>query len=142
MKTPSALRWPLAATFALWASAAAAVDVHVNIGTPPPPPTVYFEREPDVVLVPRTHVYYVPKVVDYDVYRVGPHWYVNRDGYWYRANSYRGPFTYVEHRAVPRSVFVVPVEYRHHPGHPHGWAPGHAKHHKQKHGHGHGKHGD
>jgi hypothetical protein len=138
MRKPKVRAWSIAAALAAFAAVAGAVDFQVNIGVPPPPPTMVFEREPEVVLVPRTHVYYVPKVVDYDVYRVGSYWYANRDGYWYRARSYRGPFAFVEHRYVPQQVFVVPVEYRRHPGHPHGGPPGQMK--KMYDGHGHGKH--
>ncbi|MGH7898310.1 MAG: hypothetical protein ACREQQ_10175 [Candidatus Binatia bacterium] len=124
------------------AAHAADVDINVNLGAPPPP-AVFFDREPEVVLVPKTEVYYVPRVTDYDMYRVGPHWYVNRDGYWYRAKKYAGPFSVIEHRYVPRSIIVLPREYRRHPAHPHGGPPGqvkkalkHAhKHHKHKHKH-------
>ena len=137
MRRPKVRAWSIAAALAAFASVAGAVDFQVNIGVPPPP-TVVFEREPEVVLVPRTHVYYVPKVVDYDVYRVGSHWYVNRDGYWYRARSYEGPFAFVEHRYVPQQLFVVPVEYRRHPAHPHGGPPGQTK--NYGHGHSDGKH--
>src|SRR5262245_60260793 len=89
----------------------ARVHVDVNIGIPPPP-GVIFEQEPRVVVVPRTHVYYVPDYSDYDVYRVGRYWYVNRDGYWYRSSGYRGPFTHVEYSRLPRAIVYVPSEYR------------------------------
>jgi hypothetical protein len=116
----------------------AGVDIDVNIGTPPPPPAVFFEREPEVVLVPRTKVYYVPRVSEYDMYRHGSYWYVNKGGYWYRARKYAGPFTVVEYRTVPREIIVLPREYHHHPIHPHGGPPGQMKKHGHKHGHGHG----
>jgi len=113
----------------------AEVDVHVNIGIPPPP-AVVFETEPHVILVPRTHVYYAPEISDYDMYRVGPYWYVNREGYWYRARTYRGPFAVVAYNRLPRALVVVPSGYRHHPFHPHGWrghghGRGHWKHHER-----------
>ncbi len=97
----------------LASNAAAGVDVHINLGVPPPP-TVVFESEPNVVLVPRTRVYYVPGL-DYDLYRYGDNWYVNRDGYWYRSSSYRGPFAPVVYERVPRSIVVIPRQYHHHP---------------------------
>ena len=117
-----------ALTFALSArpsSAAVSADVNVHVG-PRPAPVVVFEREPDVVLVPRTHVYAVSGL-DYDLYRFGAYWYMNDGGYWYRARSYRGPFTSIEYRYVPRSVVVVPAQYRRHPAHPHGGPPGQMK---------------
>jgi hypothetical protein len=94
---------------------AADVSIHVSI---PPPPHVIFETQPEVVIVPQTRVEYVPVVTDYDMYRYEKYWYVNRDGYWYRSHSYRGPFRYVEYRSLPHAVVVVPAEYRHHPEHP------------------------
>jgi hypothetical protein len=106
-------------------SAAVSADVNVHVG-PRPAPVVVFDREPDVVLVPRTHVYAVAGL-DYDLYRFGAYWYMNDRGYWYRARSYRGPFSSIEYRYVPRSVVVVPARYRQHPAHPHGGPPGQMK---------------
>ena len=98
-----------------------AADLH--IGQPYHGPRLVFEREPDVVLVPGTRVYYV-RDYDYDLYRYGSYWYYNYDGGWYRARRYNGPFTYVGYRGVPQAVSYVPVRYRRH------WreadAPGHA----------------
>lgn len=116
----------------------AGVDVNINLGVPAPP-RVLFEREPEVLLVPRSRVYYVPTVSEYDMYRFGPYWYVNRDGYWYRARKYGGPFTVIGYRYVPREIIVVPATYHHHPLHPHGGPPGQLK--KQD-GHEHEGHGN
>jgi hypothetical protein len=106
------------------------VDIHITV---PPPPAIVFRSEPEVVVVPQTRVYYVPAVTEYDMYRFGSHWYINRDGYWYRSKAYRGPFAVVEHHRVPREIVVVPSEYRHHPRHPRGGPPGHRK--DKRHGH-------
>jgi hypothetical protein len=108
---------------------AADVDVDVHIGIPPPP-AIVFDTEPEVVVVPQTQVYYVPRVVEYDMYRYGKYWYVNREGHWYRSHGYRGPFKHVEFRHVPQVIVGVPVEYRHHPRHP-------ARHKRYKHKHKH-----
>lgn len=105
------------------------VDVNVDIGVPPPP-VISFPSPPQVVVVPRTRVYYAPAVSDYDLYRYGPYWYVDRDGYWYRSRAYGGPYAPIEYRYVPRQVVVVPGKYRHHPVHPHGKPYKHQKHYR------------
>jgi hypothetical protein len=121
----------------------AGVNVDVNIGIPPPP-VVAFPGPPEVVVVPGSHVYYVPAATEYDMYRYGRYWYINQGGYWYRARTYGGPFRIVAYQSVPQPLVVVPVEFRHHPPHPHGGPPGHFKHFRPGHGRGrgHGKHGD
>ncbi len=155
---------PLLVLPSLWiilnaATAAARVDVHIGV-VAPPPPTIVYESEPQVVVVPNTDVYYVQGAPDYDMYRYGGYWYVVRDGYWYRAPSYRGPFVAIPYERVPHRIIAIPAEYHHHPFrhvnlegrgheyHGHGHAPerghyrdngrggGHA--HGEDHGHGHG----
>jgi hypothetical protein len=117
----------LLATTAAWTPAAAGVsaDINVHIGDRRPP-VVVFDREPDVILVPRTRVYYVDHD-GYDLYRYGRYWYMNDDGYWFRASSYRGPFVSISVGRVPRQIVVVPARYRRHPVHPHGGPPGQMK---------------
>jgi hypothetical protein len=117
-------------------SAQAKVDVHVGIGIPAPP-AVVFESEPPVVLVPGTQVYYLANP-DYDLYRYGGYYYVNRDGYWYRSRGYRGPFAHVEYDRVPRQIVVVPENFHHYPVHPSDWHPGPRHHapHPPMHAHG------
>ena len=107
------------------ASAAVSADINLHIGDRPAP-VVVFDREPDVVLVPRSHVYYVEHS-GYDLYRYGRYWYINDGGYWFRASSYRGPFLSIAVGRVPRSIVVVPAQYRRHPVHPHGGPPGQMK---------------
>ena len=41
-------------------------------------------------------------------------WYLVDDGMWYRGESWRGPFTSVSARAVPREILTVPTQYRRH----------------------------
>ena len=117
----------LVATAAIQSKADAAVsaDINVHIGDRRPP-VVVFDREPDVILVPRTRVYYVDHS-GYDLYRYGRYWYMNDDGYWFRASSYRGPFVSIAVGRVPRQIVVVPARYRRHPVHPHGGPPGQLK---------------
>ncbi len=87
------------------------VDVQINVGVPSP--VLAFTEEPRVVVVPRTHVLYVEDYPDYDVYCLGRWWYVYREGRWFRGASYRGPWTYIEVRRVPREVVYVPQGYWH-----------------------------
>lgn len=116
-----------ALTLASGASAVTRVsaDLNVHIGSRPAP-VVVFEREPDVVLVPSSRVYYVGGL-DYDLFRYGQYWYINDGGYWYRARNYRGPFGQIRFETVPRQIVVVPGRYHRHPMHPHGGPPGQVK---------------
>jgi hypothetical protein len=107
------------------AQAGVSADVDIHIGNRPAP-MVVFEREPDVVLVPSTRVYYVGGL-DYDLFRYGQYWYINDGGYWYRARNYRGPFAQISFNYVPQSIVVVPARYHRHPLHPHGGPPGQMK---------------
>ncbi len=113
------------------ARAQVSADINIRLGNRPAP-VVVFDEEPEVVLVPRSRVYYVEHR-GYDLYRYGRYWYINDNGYWFRASGYRGPFVGVELRHVPRSITVVPDRYRHHPiypSHPHGGPPGQLKKHR------------
>jgi len=100
-------------------------DLNVHLGSRPAP-VVVFEREPDVVLVPSSRVYYVGGL-DYDLFRYGQYWYINDNGYWYRARNYRGPFGQIHYETVPRQIVVVPERYHRHPMHPLGGPPGQMK---------------
>lgn len=95
------------------AQAGTSVGVHIQIGDPYRGGSLVFHKEPDLVVVPQTRVYYV-RDYDYDVYRYGSYWYFIDDGYWYRARTYRGPFVHISASSVPRSVRYVPVKYRRH----------------------------
>lgn len=102
---------------ALWspqASAQTSAELRVTIRTPPPPPNVVFKKEPSVILIPKSRVYYVPKL-KYDLFRYGRYWYINNQGNWYRARSYRGPFQHVKFERIPKSVTKVPAKYHKQP---------------------------
>ncbi len=103
------------------ARAGVSLDVGVHVGSPPPPPAYVFDNEPDVVLIPRTRVYYVPGP-SYDLFRYGRFWYINNGGWWYRAHNYRGPFRYIAYENVPVTILRVPPKYHRHPL---GGPPGH-----------------
>ncbi len=128
----------LAFGLVLAGSAAAETQVyygfHVGISNAPPPPRIVYREAPEVVLVPGSQVYVVEDdQFDCDVFRVGPYWYAQDDGYWYRARSYRGPFTAIDVRRVPRAVFSVPARnWRHHP---HGGPPGLTRRYESGNGH-------
>jgi hypothetical protein len=95
------------------ARAGTSVGVHIQVGDPYRGGSLVFHKEPDVVVVPQSRVYYV-RDYNYDLYRYGSYWYFIDDGYWYRARSYRGPFVHISSSSVPRSVRYVPVKYRRH----------------------------
>lgn len=87
--------------------AAAEVSVNINLG---PPPIVVAEP-PEVVLVPRSQVYFVPHQ-EIDVFFYGGYWWSPRGDRWYRARAYNGPWGVVERRHVPVYVSRVPKDYR------------------------------
>ena len=102
------------------------LGVSLNIGNAPPPPVVVIREEPRVLVVPGSTVYVVDdRRIDYDFFRYGVYWYVFNDGYWYRARSYRGPFSVIAVKYVPRSIINVPAKHWKH--HPHGGPPGQMK---------------
>jgi len=76
-------------------------------------PDLGFYDTPTLVRVSGRGVYYVQDS-DNDVYRYGNYWYLNYNGDWYRASSYRGPWIFVGFRSVPSDVYSVPSQYRRH----------------------------
>ena len=100
------------AMLAGYAAAETGISVGLHIGDRYSGPTLSFYNEPDVVAVPgRAGVYYV-QGGNQDLYRYNNTWYMNYNGDWYRASSYRGPFTFVGYRSVPATVYTVPSDYR------------------------------
>jgi hypothetical protein len=94
------------------AKAAVSADINIHVGRRAP--AVYFQREPRVMLIPDTEVYYVNDL-DYDMYRCDGWWYIDDGGYWYRSHSYRGPWINLSISSLPRRVLNVPIAYRHQP---------------------------
>lgn len=94
--------------FATSAHAGTSVGVSIQIGNPPPPVMVV---EPHVVLVPNSSVWVVRGDSDWDTFRYGDRWYACREGRWYRARHWKGPFTVVEQRLVPVAVMNVPPKH-------------------------------
>jgi len=100
------------------------VSLNVSSGSS----NIHFSTEPEVVVVPGSTVYYY-EAPQYDVFRYGRYWYVDRGGMWYRARSYQGPFTVVRVDYVPRAIMVVPASYHRHDNGKHkGWYKQHNKH--------------
>ncbi len=84
--------------------------IELNIGLP----SVVLHADPPVVVIPGTYVYMVPdieaSILFYDGY-----WYRPYEGRWFRAESYNGPWVYVEPSWVPRALIELPPDYRHLP---------------------------
>ena len=100
---------------ALPAFAATDFRVRVNLGNAPPPPVVYVNHAPRTVWLPAARVSVVSDPdFDDDYFQVGAYWYVYRAGYWYRARSWRGPFTVIDDRYVPTSITMVPARHWRH----------------------------
>jgi hypothetical protein len=90
-------------------SAQAGVDVGVSINIGPPP--IVVAEPPEVVMVPRSNVYFVPSV-RFDVFFHDGYWWSPRGDGWYRSRAYNGPWRIIERRHVPGPVVRVPREYR------------------------------
>lgn len=83
------------------------VNVNINIG----PPAVVVAGPPEMIVVPRTMVYFAPGVaVDFFFY--AGYWWTPKEGRWFRSREYNGPWVIVAPRAVPVAVVRVPRDYR------------------------------
>lgn len=82
------------------------VNVNVNIG---PPPIVV--HEPELIVVPRTMVYYAP-AVEVDLFFYRGRWWSRHDGRWFRSRSHNGPWVVVGPRYVPVEIVRLPRDYR------------------------------
>ena len=80
----------------------------IGISNAPPAPQVRYWREPSMIVVPDSRVYVVRDDPGYDMFRFNGFYYVQENGYWYRARNYRGPFQVIDVRWVPRPIFNVP----------------------------------
>lgn len=124
--------------------ARADIDVRIDIGNAPPAPQIVFRARPHEVFVPEERLYVVddPDLGDNDCFHYGGYYWVFREGYWYRANRWRGPFVVVHPRYVPTVFYRVPAErWKHHPGGPPGLMKKSGEW-RERHGKGHEKHGD
>ena len=95
------------------ASAARADRIYtdINVGDPYRG-SVTIRSAPDLTLIPNSDVYTLRDDTDYDLYRYDGWYYLVDSDSWYRARSWRGPFTYIRMATVPREVVTVPARYR------------------------------
>lgn len=97
-----------AAVFLACAAAPAHAEVSVNINIGPPPIVVH---EPELIVVPRTMVYYAP-AVEVDLFFYRGRWWSRHDGRWFRSHSHKGPWAVVSPRYVPVEIVRLPRDYR------------------------------
>ena len=114
----------------------AGTNVNVNLGIPVPvvvaPQPVYVEQPPEMVVIPRSNVYFAPGV-SVDIFFYDNRWWNRRGDRWYRGSGYNGPWVAVGPRYVPAHVYRVPADYRTVYGHekriPYGqWKKAHGNH--------------
>jgi hypothetical protein len=72
----------------------------------------HFSSQPRMRRVGDTDVYYIRDASDYDVYQFEGSWYLNDQGRWYRAGSWRGPWASMDVDVLPYEISIVPSEYR------------------------------
>ena len=97
-----------AAVFMLCAPVPALSEVNVSVSIGPPPIVVH---EPELIVVPRTMVYFAPGV-DVELYFYSGRWWSRHEGRWFRAKSYNGPWAAVGPRYVPVEIVRLPRDYR------------------------------
>lgn len=96
----------------------AEVNVNVGINVPPPPPLV-IPAPPPMFVIPRTYIYFAPKV-DVDIFFYQGYWYRPHGGHWYRSVVYNGKWGYIAPERVPRVLINLPPDFRRvPPGHRH-----------------------
>lgn len=71
-----------------------------------------FTSEPRMRRIADTDVYYIRDASDYDLYQFEGTWYLNDNGSWYRAGTWRGPFVTIEADVIPYEISTVPSTYR------------------------------
>lgn len=92
----------------------AELNININIG---PPPVYVIPTPPEVVVIPRTYVYYVPNI-EVDIIFYQGYWYRPHKEYWYRSMDYNGPWVYIVREKIPVVILNLPPDYRHiPPGH-------------------------
>lgn len=76
-----------------------------------PPPRVVVSQPEYLYIIPSYGVYFVPDI-SAEVFFVNGRWYYSVRGVWYWGTSYRGPWTHIEIRYIPRQLRKLPRDYR------------------------------
>jgi len=63
-----------------------------------------FSTRPNMVYEPGSRVYYMRDQSDYDLFEYANSWYLEDNGVWYRADSWRGPFYTIGQDDLPGPV--------------------------------------
>ena len=84
--------------------------------TPPayghePSPRVVVSAPEFLYVIPTFGVYFVPNI-SAEVFFVNGRWYYSARGVWYWGSSYRGPWTTIHVRHIPRQLRKLPRDYR------------------------------
>lgn len=82
----------------------AAAEVQVEMVQPPP---IEIPENPELIMVPKTKVYYIPKIESRVVYYDGT-WYRLYEKSWYTSTSYSGPWVNI--KTAPKTIIELPAE--------------------------------
>jgi hypothetical protein len=72
-----------------------------------------FDSEPHMVPVPNRHSFYAQDVQTADMYRLNDSWFTFYQDNWYRADTYRGPWTRNNSDGIPAELQQLPNGYYH-----------------------------
>jgi hypothetical protein len=107
----------LAGASLFFSTPARATSLSVGVRTDSVNLGIRIGEEPRWVLVPGTPVYEAPGL-PYNYFYCNGGYYLYREGTWFRAASYNGPWTVIAIEQVPRPILRVPAEhYRERPEH-------------------------
>ncbi|MEW6686701.1 MAG: hypothetical protein AB1393_10935 [Candidatus Edwardsbacteria bacterium] len=83
------------------------VKIEVNIGLP----KLVITREPEVILIPGTYVYFIPDI-ETEIFFYHGYWFRPFKGKWYRAVGYNGSWIILAVGSVPKVLLNLPPGYR------------------------------
>ncbi len=101
------------------ASAKTDISVNLNVGAPSvvvEGPRVQFQEPPEMVVIPRSTVYFAPGV-SVDLFFFNDWWWTRDNGRWYRSREPRTGWAFVGPNRVPQEVIRVRPDYRNYYGH-------------------------
>ena len=82
---------------------ASAAEVEIEMVAPP----IEIPENPELIQIPKTEVYYVPKIESRVFYSKGK-WYRLYGNNWYKSKSSTGPWKY--EKKPPKTIMEVPAE--------------------------------